>query len=128
MGWGIPKRGFRGNKFGARKVKHDNHTFDSRLEFAVYSILKLREKAGELSDIQVKDTVYLTDARISYKADFAATDTKTGQRIWFEAKGLIGERWRVIRKLWSVYGPGHLEVWVGTHQKPRLDKVIIPHR
>jgi hypothetical protein len=46
MGWGIPKRGFRGNKFGARKVKHDNHTFDSRLEFAVYSILKLREKAG----------------------------------------------------------------------------------
>lgn len=112
-------------KIGNEKVSLDGYSFGSKLEAAVYQILKLRMKAGEIKSIQVQDHVYLTDARIGYVVDFKCT-TPTDTVFWVEAKGYANDRWPMKKKLWKYYGPGTLEIWMGSHTKPSLTETIIP--
>jgi hypothetical protein len=90
----------------------------------VGDLLKLRVKAGEIRELREQQTVRLTRAQIAYKADFSYVDCETGKTVWVEAKGVQGERWRIIKRLWVEYGPGPLEVWMGRHQSPELVEVI----
>lgn len=113
-------------KFGNQRVETDGYSFASKLEASVYQILKLREKAGELKILQAQDHVYLTDARIGYIPDFKCEDLITGLDFWVEAKGYASDVWPLKKKLWKFYGPGKLEVWKGTHQRPFLDETITP--
>jgi hypothetical protein len=85
----------------------------------------LRERAKELKLIQAEDTLYLTEARIEYIADFKCLDLKTNEFFWVEAKGFESPRWPIIQKLWRFYGPGPLEIWKGTHARPHLAERII---
>lgn len=119
---GFPKR----NKFSAVKIKDGARTYDSKLEAAVGQILHLREKAKEISDIKHQVVVHLTRAQISYRADYSFFDVKTKSTVHVEAKGVEGERWRVIKNLWKFYGPTVLEIWKGTAANPLLAEVIIP--
>jgi hypothetical protein len=43
----------RGNKYGAVRVQVDGHHFDSKLEAKRYAELRLMEKAGEISGLDV---------------------------------------------------------------------------
>lgn len=107
------------HKFNAERI----NGFDSKLEQAVFFYLEFLEKKGEISDIRKQDTVYLTKAKISWRVDFSALD-KNGKRFYVEAKGLETIDYKLKKKLWEVYGPGRLEIWKGTYQKPKLHEVI----
>lgn len=120
MAW---PRGSR-KKFGNQRVQNDSYSFASKLESAVYTMLKARENAGEIEILQVQDHVYLTKARIHYIPDFKCLDKETNEVFWVEAKGYEGEKWPMKKKLWKFYGPGKLEVWKGTHLRPFLDEVV----
>lgn len=121
----IKRRARFGNKYGAKRTFHDGYTFGSMLERAVYDILKLRLAAKEIIKIDCQVIVYLTPARISYRADFRCWENET-DHFFVEAKGCRGERWMIIRKLWKVFGPTRLEVWEGRHNKPYLSNTIFP--
>ena len=105
--------------------------FSSKLENAVYQILKLREKAGEISDIRQQDCVDLGFG-IRWKVDFSffmknVTDKFFGKRVYVEAKGVKTERYRMCLKLWEGgQGPGPLEIWEGHYLKPMIKQIIIP--
>lgn len=116
----------RGNPFGRKKVEAHGYSFASKLEAAVFEILKLRERAGELKILQVQDHIDLSRARIRYVPDFKCLDVASGIEFWVEAKGYASERWPTVKKLWKYYGPGRLEIWMGHHSSPQLSEVIVP--
>jgi hypothetical protein len=113
-------------KYSRKKVERAGYSFDSKLEAALFDQLKLRERAGEISDLQAQDTIYLTDARIMYKPDFKSILVKTGEPIWHEAKGLELPIWRIKLRLWRHYGPGPLEIWKGHYGKLTLTETVFP--
>ena len=118
VGWQI-----RRNKFGAQRT----NGYSSKLEAAVRQILDLREKAGEISDIQ-RGGVHLT-CGIRWNVDFNYLDVKTGERVWVEAKGVETERYRICLKLWrGGFGPGDLEVWKGNWRRPMLVEIVKPNK
>lgn len=114
------------NKYGRKKVDHAGYRFDSKLEAALFDQLKLRERAGEIKDIQAQDTIYLTAARIMYKPDFKYFDLASGEFEWAEAKGLETSDYRIKRRLWMHYGPGKLHVFKGAHSRLIHSETIIP--
>lgn len=103
------------------------HSHRSLLEGSVCQILQLRQKAGELEILQVEDHVLISDWYL-YVADFKCRDKKTGEHFWVEAKGFANDRWPSTKKGWKHAGPGILEVWRGTHERPALSEVLIPKR
>lgn len=111
------------HKYGAIKYAG----FDSKLEAAVYQILKFREKAKEITDIKCKQTVHLTRADISWCIDFSFIDLKSGELMYCEAKGVQDKRYMIVKKLYKFYGPAALEIWKGTWQSPYLEETIIPN-
>jgi hypothetical protein len=98
------------HKFRAKKTTFENQTFPSRLEANVYAHFKLLEKAGEVSGVERHPTYTLSEAKLRYKCDMKAVD-KNGFEFAIEAKGVVTDRWRIIKKLWKTFGPYRLEVW-----------------
>jgi hypothetical protein len=61
--------------------------------------------------------------------DFNFLDLKTKKRVWVEAKGCETERYRLCLKLWrGGHGPGELEIWKGSWQRPILVEIVKPDR
>lgn len=115
-----PKKKF--NKYHA--IRQGPH--GSKLEKAVYQLLLLREKSGEIDDIRCQQTADLT-CGIRWKVDFNFRDVKTGDRVWCEAKGVETERYRICLKLWKGgHGPGRLEIWKGDYHHPRCVDIVKP--
>lgn len=112
-------------RYGNTKVSYDGYSFASKLEAAIYQILKLRMHAGEIKSIQCQDHIYLTLARIEYQPDFKCIDAN-GEVFHVEAKGYANDKWPMKKKLWKYYGPNKLEIWMGTHRSPKLVETIIP--
>lgn len=110
------------NKYGAKR----QNGFSSKLEAAVFQILRQKEAAGEIKNIRCQHPIHLTEAKIAYKSDFSY-ETSDGKTIWVEAKGFETDTWRLKKRLWKFYGPGPLEIYKGTHKKVYLDEVIIPN-
>lgn len=113
--------------FYPKKNKYQNirtNGFASKLEAEVYKILKMRERAGEISDIKKQQRVDLT-CGISWRVDFSFFDKATKKRTYAEAKGMAGERYRLCRKLWKGgHGPGKLEIWKGSYKSPKLAEIV----
>lgn len=114
------------NKYKNNRVKHLGYSFASQFELAIFNFLLLREKAGELKDIQCQDHIYLTEARICYIPDFKFFDLKTKNFVWAEAKGFETDVWKIKKKLWQFYGPGRLEIYKGNAKSFKLCETIIP--
>ena len=110
-------------KYGAVRT----NGMGSKLEAAVYQILLLREKAGEITDIQKQARVHLS-CQIYWKVDFSfmerGTMNRRARRVYCEAKGVETERYRICLKLWTEHGPGPLEIWKGSWQQPKLYKIV----
>lgn len=112
------------NKFRAVRT----NGMGSKLEAAVYQILLLRQKAGEISDIKQQVSVDLS-CGIRWKVDFSFFDKCRDLEVWAEAKGLETERYRMCVKLWrGGHGPGLLEIWKGSYQRPILKEIVIPKK
>ena len=107
-----------------------NEGFSSKLEKAVYIKLKDREILGEVTDIKMQQTVRLHDLATgevrNWKVDFSCVDRATGQTIYVEAKGFEDREYIRKRNMWRKNPPGRLEIWRGTHRRPRLVEVIDP--
>ncbi len=115
-------------KYKNKKTEHAGQTFDSRGEANMYDFLLLAEKAGELRDIRRQHTVYLTEARIGYRADFRVFDIKLEQYVWVEFKGFDTPEWMLKKKLWGVYGPGPLRIFKAGKPYPSLVTTVFPTR
>lgn len=128
MTWG--KKFDRRNKYGGsqrEKIEHHGHWFDSRLEKALFDLLALRERAGEIRDLAHQPgTVFLSEARIQYRPDFRFTNCTTGEVEYAESKGFPNDKWPIKKKLWKAYGPGKLEIWMGTASNIKLVETISP--
>lgn len=96
-------------KYGNRKVKFGGLTFDSKLEFARYQQLKLLERAGKITGLELQPRFELipkqrrsdgkAERSCEYVADFRYTDTATGQIVIEDAKGMRTRDYIVKRKL-----------------------------
>jgi len=107
-------------KYRSKRVKHEGFSFASQLEAAVYQHLKIREKCGEIKDIQNQDHVYLTNARICYIPDFKFFDCTSNEFAWgrsFYFQGFETDVWKIKKRLWQHYGPGRLEIYKGSAKK-----------
>lgn len=114
------------SKYKNNRVQQAGYSFASQFECAVFNFLMLREKAGEIKDIQCQDHVYLTNARICYIPDFKFIDLITKDFVWAEAKGFETDVWKIKKRLWEHYGPGRLEIYKGNAKKVILKEVINP--
>ena len=108
-------------KYGNRKTVIDGHTFDSKREAARYGVLKLLERTGTINDLELQPRFELIpkqrrdDGRperaCEYVADFRYTDTRTGQTVIEDAKGMRTRDYIVKRKLMlQVHGMSVREV------------------
>lgn len=103
------------NKYGNMKTEIDGITFASKHEAQRFAELKLLERAGEISDLQLQRVFTLIGAQrdkdgkvierpCKYIADFAYKD-QTGKLIVEDAKGLRTDVYRIKKKLMlSIYG------------------------
>jgi hypothetical protein len=93
------------NKYRARKTEVDGIIFDSGREAARYQELRLLEKAGEISnlELQVKFSLDIEGVHIcSYEADFCYNEK--GQVIVEDSKGVRTPSYRIKAKLmWALY-------------------------
>lgn len=116
------------NKYGNKKCEADGYTFSSQLERSVYYCLRLRERAGLIRLDMLQDSVKMTDAKILYRPDFRIIVLKTNETRWVEAKGKSTATWSIKLRLWKCYGPGPLEIWTGTADRPNFKELIIPRK
>lgn len=105
--------------------------FPSKLEAALYTQLLLREKAGEIKEIQCQYSVLVKDrcphcgdGPYRWKVDFSALDAITDERLYFEAKGKEDSLYLRKKKMWKRNPPGKLEIWKGSHKNLKLSEVI----
>lgn len=111
------------NKFSAQKTADG---FPSKLEASVYQQLLLRERAKDIKDIRRQHCVDL-GLGVRWKVDFSFTECATGQTVWAEAKGIEDRGYKLKLKMWrNGAGPGRIEIWKGTWQRPHLVEVVVP--
>jgi hypothetical protein len=113
-------------KYGAKKVERAGYSFASKLEASLFGLLRLREMAGEISELKTQASVYLTDARILYKPDFSYLENGVEQ--FAESKGFETSDWRIKRRLWGCYGPGPLHIWKGSAARLAHHETITPKK
>lgn len=98
------------NKYGNRKVTYDGIKFDSLREAARYRELMLLHRTGEIADVTLQPTFILApsvriagEARkrpaVRYSADFAYTETKTGERIVEDVKSAPTAKSKEFRRI-----------------------------
>ena len=96
------------NKYRNKKTTIDGIVFDSRLEASRHLTLKARERAGEISELEIQPKFVLQPAHkklklraIIYVADFAYYEIRDGVRLRIieDAKGVETPVFKLKRKL-----------------------------
>ena len=97
----------RTHKYNATKTVVDGHTFDSKAEAHRYSELRILERAGVISDLELqpsfelmssfKDAQKRAHRAITYVADFAYDED--GRRIVEDVKGMETPEFRIKWKM-----------------------------
>ena len=111
---------YKGNKYGNRKIQFDGQTFDSKKEMRHYTELLLLEKAGKIKDLQRQVKFQLIPAQrepdiigpkggvkpgkliereVAYIADFVYVDSRTGERVVVDTKGVRTKEYVIKRKM-----------------------------
>lgn len=92
----------RPSKYRNTKIVLDNITFDSKAEATRYSHLKLRERIGEITDLelQVRFPLVVNGTKVTtYVADFRYREAATGAVIVEDVKGVRTPVYRLKKKL-----------------------------
>lgn len=111
-------------KYGSKKVKYDGHIFDSKREAMRYCELRLLERAGKISSLELQKVFELIPAQrepetmtktgkvkkgkvieqaVKYIADFVYTEN--GETVVEDTKGFKTKDYIIKRKLMLyVYG------------------------
>lgn len=119
-------RSFRKNKYNAHPTLIDGKSFPSMGEASLYAQLKFREKIGEIKDLSCYPTVRLSAADISWKIDMQYYCIKRDCMVYAEFKGFETERYRLVKRLYAVYGKEILEVYKANKRGVYLDETIKP--
>lgn len=119
MAWNYYPRQ-KGNKYNNKKITREGVTFDSKREARRYTQLRLLEDAGEITALerQVKfvliptqrepDTIgprggkkpgKLLEKECAYIADFVYIDTRSGEKVVEDTKGMRTADYIIKRKL-----------------------------
>ncbi|RAS13528.1 DUF1064 domain-containing protein [Ensifer adhaerens] len=97
-----PKR----NKYGAKRTVIDGVLFDSKAEATYYTALKMREKAGEVSAVELQRPFSLLGPKgeliCTYKADFCFWDHKADRFRVVDVKGVETSVFKLKRKMMKV--------------------------
>lgn len=102
-------------------------SFPSGLERSTYQTLRLREKAGDISDLECQVSIRIGPNRRRWILDFKFN--QEGSPRFADAKGLEHDRWKHLLDLWADYGPCPLEVWKDSGSgEPVLVETIVPNR
>lgn len=91
-----------GNKYNAQRTLLDGVCFDSKAEAAYYACLKLRQKAGEVEDVEMQRSYALTINGVlvcTYRADFVFWDVAMKRRRVIDVKGVVTPVFRIKQKL-----------------------------
>lgn len=98
----------RRNKYNAKKIKIDGHTFDSKREAERYCELKLFVRAGEIRNLELQPRFLLQDEffdknevkhkKIEYVADFLYID-KAGRNVVEDVKGVLTDVYKIKKKM-----------------------------
>jgi hypothetical protein len=87
----LKELGIKPNKYRNQKVEVDGHLFDSKREAEVYAELKLLQRAGEVTEIELQPEFELLPSfragkanyrGIKYRADFRVTYHTGRQEVW----------------------------------------------
>ena len=109
-------------KYGNKKVVLDGIKFDSRREADRYAHLKVLERLGEISGLELQKKFVLvpaqrnkagkvTERAITYRADFYYFDKRQGKWVVEDAKGVKTDVYKMKKKLMrSVHGLEIMEV------------------
>lgn len=103
-------------KYNNKKTKYDGHTFDSKLEFHRYLVLKQQQKDGLIFNLKVHprkftllEGYYIVSngkrtkvQNITYTPDFEYTD-KRGKVIVEDAKGMETKEYVLKRKFFLTH-------------------------
>ena len=102
------------SKYHNRKITADGYTFDSKAEYAHYCTLRLLERAGEITNLEVHPRYLLQPAfkyhgkserAIYYESDFEYVDVASGKRVVVDVKGVRTDVFKLKRKLFlAKYG------------------------
>lgn len=80
--------------------------FASKIEAERAQYLELKQKAHAISDLETQPGSITLAKAVRYKAD--AYYKEYGIEIWEDTKGVITDRYRIIKSLWKHWGPGIL--------------------
>lgn len=101
------------SKYGAKRTLLDGICFDSKAEASYYAALKIRERAGEVCDIEMQRPYCLTVNGIlvaTYRADFVFWDVALRRRRVIDVKGVNTPVFRLKQKLMSACHGVEIEV------------------
>jgi len=100
------------SKYNNRRVTLDGITFDSQAEARRYEQLRLLQRAGDISELNVHERIVIVPAELLdgklerdlfYEADF--TYVEHGWRVVEDVKGvqtqLFRLKWRLLRQRWA---------------------------
>jgi hypothetical protein len=91
------------SKYRNVKVTVDGIRFDSKREAAYYGELKMRERAGEVSGVELQRPFKLLGPKgelmATYKADFAFWDNREDRFRVIDVKGVETKEFRLKRKM-----------------------------
>lgn len=97
-----PKR----NKYGAKRTVVDGILFDSKAEASYYSMLKMREKGGDVSAVELQRPFSLLGPKgeliCTYKADFCFWDHKADKFRVVDVKGVETSVFKLKRKMMKI--------------------------
>lgn len=110
------------NKYGARRT---GYGFPSKLEGAVYGVLLMRQRAGEIGEIRRQHVVILS-ATVRWKIDFSFPILATGETCFAEAKGKWTQDAILKLKLYKEQRAFRLEIWQGSYKRPTLVETVLP--
>ncbi len=88
------------HKYSAQKVEIDGKKFDSKAEYKHYCELKIRARAGEISDLKMhtRYPIFLNGRKIcDVDDDFSYLEN--GQRVAVDVKGKLNRESRIKHKL-----------------------------
>jgi hypothetical protein len=114
------------NKYHAKRCELDGRSFHSTAEGNCYLMLKLLQKAGEISNLECQVTIRLGPNKRRWILDFKYYDNKLGEEVWADFKGFETDRWNHLLDLWALEGPARLRVYKGRGLKIFVAEEVIP--
>lgn len=90
------------SKYGNKRTELDGHKFDSKAEMNRYALLKLRERAGEITrlELQPEYQISVNGAPIcKYRADFRYFELGAQKQIVEDVKGYKTDVYKLKKKL-----------------------------